>query len=335
MTQYRLRTLPLFFASAVLFLLAGGQAPGQGGIDLKPYRMDAKGPTGAVLENLPGDLIIKMSELKDGKLRTRGPDEKANRELFRQVAQFYVFKATHEQFYATSDTGVLTAKTPDQTINGMLAELENRFILVPPTAGERLSGDQMDYIMDFGAALDAAVVAVLNNKTPPPIIRLNAARMLALAAKTGAPAHGKTILALLDDKFFKRDTKPTATPPEVLYHTLQAAEGFFAAHDPRQFGTPRAGYHWLMFKGEDLPDLLALVKVLETMALNGPAVSDKAYIPPVSPVVKAAVVDPATTAPPTPTPKVEPKAPTAEQINLVKYFRRQAVRALVCHKKIR
>jgi hypothetical protein len=327
MTRYRLRTLALSVGSVALFLLAVGPAPGQGGADLKPYRMDAKATSGAVLDNLPGDMIIRMGELKEGKLLTRGPDEKANRELFRQIAQFYVFKVTHEQFYATSDTGELKARLPDQTIDGMLAELESRFILVPPT-DVRITGAQIDYIMDFGAALDAAVVAVLSNKTPPAIIRVNAARMLALAAKTGAPAHGKTILALLDNKFFKRDGKPTETPPEVLYHTLRAAEGFLAAHDPRQFETPRAGYHWQMFKADDLPDLLALIKVLETMALKGPAVADKAYVPPVAPAVKAATSDPATTDPQTPAPKVEAKASTAEQIALVKYFRRQAVRAL-------
>lgn len=328
MTRYRLRTLSLFTCSVALFLFAVGQAPGQGGTDLKPYRLDAKGPTGAVLDNLPGDMIIRMGELKDGKLLTRGPEEKANRELFRQVAQYYVFKVTHDHFYTANDTGELKAKNPDNTIDGVLAELENRFILVPPTDGQRLTGAQMDYIMEFGAALDAAVVAVLSNKMPPAIIRVNAARMLALAAKTGAPAHGKTILALLNNTFFKRDAKPVETPPEVLYHTLRAAEGFFAAQDPRQIGTPRVGYHWLMYRGEDLPDLLALIKELEKMVLNGPAVADKAYIPPVNPATKTAVTDPTTTDPKTPAPKVEPKEPSAEQVNLVKYFRRQAVRAL-------
>lgn len=326
MTRYRLRTLPLFFASAVAFLLAVGQAPGQGGTDLKPYRMDAKGPTGAVLENLPGDAIIKMSALKEGKVRTRGPDETANRELFRQVAQFYVFKVTHDQYYAVSDSGELKSKTADQRLELVLEELENRLLI--PSPDVRISGDQMDFIADFGTALDAAVVAVLKNKTPPAIIRLNATRMLALAAKTGAPAHGKTILALLTGKFYKPDGTAADTPPEVLYHTLRAAEGFFAANDPRQFGTPRAGYHWLMYRGDDLPDLLALIKALEAMALNGPPIGDKAYLPPVNPALKAAIIDPAKTDPATPAPKVESKAPTPEQLNLMKYYRRQAVRAL-------
>lgn len=327
MTRYRLRTLPLFVASAVVLVSAIGPAPGQGGADLKPHRMDAKGPTGAVLENLPGDMIIKMSELKEGKLRTRGPDEKANRELFRQVAQFYVFKVTHDQYYTVSDSGELKPKTADQRLELVLEELENR-LLIPP-ADARISGDQMDFIIEFGAALDAAVVAVLKNKTPPAIIRLNAARMLALAAKTGAPAHGKTILDLLTGKFYKPDGTAADTPPEVLYHTLRAAEGFFAANDPRQFGTPRAGYHWLMFRGDDLPDLLALIKALEAMALNGPPIGDKAYTPPVNPALKAAIIDPAKTDPATPAPKVETKAPpTPEQLNLMKYYRRQAVRAL-------
>src|SRR5688500_6134868 len=92
MTQYRFLTLPLVLASAILFVLTVGQAPGPGGTaDLKAYRMDAKGSGGTTLENLPGDMIIRMGELKEGKLRTRGPEEKANRELFRQIAQYYVF----------------------------------------------------------------------------------------------------------------------------------------------------------------------------------------------------------------------------------------------------
>jgi hypothetical protein len=328
MTRNRLRTLTLVFASVALFLFADGRAPGQGGsVDLKPYRMDAKSTSGANLDNLPGDMIIRMGELKDGKLRTRGPEEKANRELFRQVAQYYVFKVTHEQYYATNDTGEIRPRNPELTMDVLLAELEARFILVPPT-DVRITGDQMDYIIEFGAALDAAVVAVLNNKTPPPIIRLNAARMLALAAKTGAPAHGKTILALLNNTFFKRDGKPAETPPEVLYHALRAAEGFFAAYDPRQFGTPRWGFHWLMYRADDFADLLALIKVLETMALNGPPVAEKAYVPPAPPTPKTNVTDPATADPQTTQPKVENKGPTPEQLQLLKYYRRQAVRAL-------
>ncbi len=324
MTKHRLRCLALFLSSFVPFIIAVGPASGQGSIDLRPYRMEAKTTSGAVLENLPGDMIIRMTELKDGKLRTRGPEEKANQELFRQVAQFYVYKVTHDQFYSGNDTGELKARNPDQTIDGVLAELENRFILVPPT-DQRLTGDQMDYIQDFGAALDAAVVEVLSNRTPPTIIRVNAARMLALAAKTGAPAHGKTILALLNNTFFKRDGKPTETPPEVLYHTLRATEGFFASYDPRQYGTPRYGYHWLMFRQDDLPDMIAIIKQLEKMVLEGPAVGDKAYVPTANPVVRTAVDDPTTDT--TKAPKVDPVT-TPEQIAVVKYFRRQAVRAL-------
>ena len=87
-----------------------------------------------------------------------------------------------------------------------------------------------------------------------------------MAAQTGAPAHAKTITALLTNQFFKGpDGKPAETPPDVLYWALKAAENLLAAPDPSALGTPNAARHTI--KDEDL---VPLVRAINDMVLNNP-----------------------------------------------------------------
>ncbi len=316
-------TRPLTPALALFAVcLAATASSGQSGVDLKPYRLEAK--------PLTGEVLTKMTEMRDGSRKTRGPDEANNKRVLKEAAQYYVYKVTQDQYYTSSDSGELRSRAgdPDHDLDVALRDLAIQVLV--PTMDARLTLDQQDYIHEFGAALDEAVRAVLA-KNPPPVIRVNAARMLAVAARSGAKEHAPTIIALLSNKFFKVKDQFVETPPDVLYWTLKAAENLLAAADPRAFGTGTPARHSLEPK-----ELVALVQILEGMVLNGPPVADKAaVITPEQPVKP--VLAPVPGAPPAagaaqqeaaPGGKLEPKGLTPEQVAVVRYFRRQAVRAL-------
>lgn len=352
MTRHLTRAILLCAGAAALCLAGPGSAHGQGGsVDLKQFRMED-------VPSLPGDALSRMLDLRSGKLKVGGPDQKVNQALFKQMATHYAQKVTHAQYYTYPETGELSAKIPSQTLDFVMNELANQ--LLAPTATTQFSTDQAEYIREFGAALDAAIVDVLTRKRPPNVIRVNAARMLAVAARSGAPAHAPTILALLTNKFYVVDKKPLETPPEVMFWAIRAAEHLLAAHDPVAFRLPGSP------PKHSIPeaDLVRLVQVLEDLVLKGPNVADKAAslesektvrvdqkaanpaAPPVpagEPAPAPAPKDAAPAGKPTAAPKGSPPAasppgpmtarldasPLApEQVALVVYFRKAAVRAL-------
>jgi hypothetical protein len=304
-----------------LFLLASAASGQSGNIDLKPYRMQGK--------PLTGDDLVRLQEMRDGKLRTRGTDEKANKELFKRAAQFWVYRVTQDQYYTGGDTGELKPRTgSDRSMDEAIRDLEI-YVLVPKP-GERKLIDQMNYIEDFGAALDQAVIDVLTSKgVPPPVIRINAARMLAVAARSGAPSLAGTTTALLTNQFFKgKDGKPAETPPDVLYWALKAAENLLAAPNPLVLGTPNPARHTLKDEA-----LVPLVQALNELVLHNPkGLAEKAGI--LKPELAVKPPPPPTTpgAPAAPAPGAKldtaPKGLTTEQVSLLQFFRRQAIRAL-------
>jgi hypothetical protein len=328
MTRIRARLFTLGLLAAGL---AAAAASGQSGsVDLKSYRLETK--------PLPSDATLRMFERRDGKVKTSGPDLKANRELFRQVAQAFVYKVTQEQYYTAIESGELKARPYDQTIASVFNDL-NSYVLVPPapTDNRRLTFDQAEYIKEFGAALDEAIRAALTAKgMPPTIIRVNAARMLAFAARSGAPAHAKTITALLNNQFYKgKDGKPVETPPEVLYYALKAAANLLAAYDPIARGGTDEYRNTV-----PAADLVALIQALDKMVLNGPPVAAHAAELDPGRMLKAPLASgtpPGNGQPPAAPAKAAPapakaagpgRATTPEQVALVRFYRRQAIRAL-------
>lgn len=312
-------TLALLTA-AVAVLGSADPARGQGVVDLKPYRMEPK--------TLPNNWAAQISDLRTGKLKTTGPNLQANRQLLRQVAQFFVNKCTFEQYYTIPDGGELRPRSPEQMFDTVLKDLEG-WLLIPAFdvgdfRGSSFTQDQADYIREFGAALDESIGAVLT-KGPPPVIRINAGRLLALSARSGAPAHYPTVSKLLTNSFVVLG-KPAPTPPELLLEAIKAAEGLLAAPEPVwQFVNGPSKYRHTV--GEE--ELIPFIKVLQEMAVKGPAgVAEKAA-PPVE-VRPAVIATPPADAPPAPAGKAELQATTLtpEQTAVLQYFRRYAVRAL-------
>ncbi len=287
-----------FVAAAVLVGVAAAGSPAQ---TLPEFKGLAK------TADMPNNGRSQMYALKDGKDVVGGPNLARNRELFAAVAQHYLYKITQEQYYGVAPEGAeLKPRNMENSLDYVFEDLR-KFYLVVPAANAKMTVDQVEYIKEFGAALDAVLVELLK-KRPAPLVRVNVARALAVVAATGAPAHAKTLTDLLKDK---------STPPEVLLHTYKAVEAFLSAYDPNAAG----GRNWFRHtvQGQELYDL---IKALEAHVIDGPPIADKVAISP-PPVTKTGEQ------PPTPPAgRLDNKSLTPEQVEVVRYFRKAAVRAL-------
>jgi hypothetical protein len=317
------RVWVLSLGCLVASMLVVSNSRGQGTTDLKPYRLESPMPT--------GDKLTRMLDLQNGKSRVKGPDEKSNKELLQAHAKFIVYRVTHDSYYNLPESGELKPRTPEQNLDSVITDLNGRLLVPTPEGGvSKFSPDQGEYILEFGVALDQAIAAVFA-KNPPLIIRVNAARLLSMACKSGAPVHGKMIIAMLQNTYFKdKAGKALETPPEVLYYALKGAENLLAAYDPTVLVGAQATRH-------SLPEveLVTLVKILEDMVIQGPPVADKAATVPTDLSGKPIAVpvssdtpmkEPAKDAEAPKTPSV--KTLTPEQVAVVRYYRRAAIRAL-------
>jgi len=322
MAGFRNRSFAL--AIGALAVVAAG-ARGQGSIQLKTFRMEAP--------QLAGDDLSKMLDLRTGKLRTTGPSLKANQDLFRKVSRNIIFKATYEQYYEVPETGELKPRPNDSNFDSLLSDFSQLILTPTPGMVPPYTIDQAEYIKELGKALDATFREVWA-KNPPTVIRVNTGRMFALATKSGAPEFSKTIVELVTNQFFKaKDSKSAETPPELLLYALKAAEGLLGASDPYLVNRPDPNKHTVPEEG-----LVVLVKALEDVIEKGPQVADKAAVlNPELPGKPPAIEDDTAPkpkdpkGPKTPAPganKLESTGQSPEQIALVRYFRRQAIRAL-------
>jgi hypothetical protein len=208
---------------------------------------------------------------------------KPAQEAFAAFAKYFADSLTHPALWrASQDVKVEVPQGLFPSLDGdrgMLRELD-RFLLKPVTGGE-IGPTKADYVRELGAALDAALKPLIAH--PEPIVRVNACRVLAHVARSGAPAHYETITTLLADP-------KTAT--ELKHYLLQAAGAVLSAADPTEIkvrkhsGTPKA--------------VGALVKALE-----------------------GCVTDPAMLIP-----DFKADAVTNDQLVVLAFVRRQAVKAL-------
>jgi hypothetical protein len=311
------RTTSLIVFGVVSVLLYGSDSRGQAPADvvniLKPYKkeLDLGPQTGARIRQM---MTAQIRILKT-------PDEKKNLDALDEFARYFAAKVTQEKYYNSgSESGEMKARPQDDNFDSVFNEI--RGSLVRPTAENvsKMTVDNADYIKELGAAFDRALVPLLKIDDPrASLIRVNAARMFAVVSETGAPALGKTIIALLNDP---------KTPPEVLLSTYVAAEGYLAAYDAYAVGRVDANRH----SGEPA-DIISLVQSLERHVIfprempYGP-VAEKVFRSVPSPAQPAANgAAPVAGQQPTAA-KLETTGLTPEQVAVVRYFRRHAVRAL-------
>lgn len=257
----------------------------------------------------PQNMFTRLNEFKDGRNRVGGPNAAANREFLSEVAKFFLYKTTQEEYYGVPKAGTkddeLKARGADNNLDAVFANLAKHLMIPGPDA--KYSLDQAEFVKEFGAALDEVIVDLLK-KNPPPVVRVNIARALAVVARSGAPAHAKTITDLLKDP---------KTPPEVLLHAYRAAEALLSAYDPNAAAVKNPLRHSI-----PVPALVDLLTALDAHILVGPPVADRVALPVPVPKVPGEV-------PPAPVGgRLDNKTLTPEQVEVVRYFRRQAVRAM-------
>ncbi|HEY1191339.1 MAG TPA: hypothetical protein VGE74_27135 [Gemmata sp.] len=206
LSRYTIRTL---FAGAGFALLIGTASAQQ-----QPLPEKDRSATSKVLEyrDIPRG-GIPAEELKEAQ---------AN---FAKFARYYAEVVAHPSVYKTPQEFKLA---PPGTVplaldgpNGIIQDL-NRFTLEAVPNSTRVGPGQAVYIREFGAAFDAALKELIE-KHPQAIVRVNAARLLAVVCKSGSPAHYPTLTGLLSN---------ANTRTEIKYYLLQAAGNLLSAYDP-------------------------------------------------------------------------------------------------------
>lgn len=297
----------------------------------------------------------RVNEMRDARRPFTNPAEaEANKRDLKELAEFLVFRVTDETYYrppTVTKTGELRPVPVGTTVQDVIEDLD-RYVL-KPTPSRKLTTEQGDYIKFFGEAVDTAVKQILPPFAPQygysglgeadnlvGAMRVNAARMLAVAAQSGAPAHAPTITKLLTDP---------NTRPEVLIYVIQAAENLLSAYDVFALASNEPYRHSL-----DDVQLYELVKALEGVVTwdRAPWMVKKeapmdaipgAPPPPVAPMPEGgAAPAPMPDQPPMPPPAAGAPMPqpgnqleneqeqpmTAEELKVFHFFRRAAIRAI-------
>ena len=103
--------------------------------------------------------------------------------------KYHVEKLNHPGMFTAAQELRPASELP---MDGTLAVF-NRFVLVPEV-GKRYGVEQADYVAAFGDAFVAAFRPLVENNPGPvtPIVRLNAARLMAAAARCGCRRSGRS-----------------------------------------------------------------------------------------------------------------------------------------------
>ncbi len=160
----------------------------------------AQVPKPPELKSADRSLLLKM---RNGQLGARDPsatkaelDERAA--TFKKVAQNLVFSVAHGPLNGESDP---TGKAPYTSLTTLISDVEQATNLVGPSSNNgKLIVDQIHYGEDFGAAIaDAVKVVLAQSPKNRPIDRVNAVRILSLAAEMPAPGIIEPCLAVIQD----------------------------------------------------------------------------------------------------------------------------------------
>ncbi len=272
-------------AIVVVFCAAPGDSTGQEKIK-PPVRTPQQGEVAA----LKSAGVIPKADLAKAKASFEG--------FAKFYAEYlnYLPTYTAPQEFRPEPPPPYSPYTVDQLINEV-----NRNLLVPspvpvpnPVANQPgfalvTSDREADYVRELGAALDKALGEVVRNANER-VVRVNAARMLAAACRSGAHAHYPTITDLIAD---------AKTDPEVRYYALQGATNLLAAYDLNDYQSRK--------HSNDPQEVGKLIEAVQAAALK-----PDLLVPPVELSVG----------------KEARKVVAPDQVPVVRFIRRQAVKAL-------
>ena len=273
----------------------------------------SKAPVGAeqfaIYKDFAASIVLKagqtetLNTMKAGNVNL-DPPSASDKQLLEEMAKYYIYPITQpETYFAITkedvDLPIKSFEAPSLTkvFNGLKSQL----VIVAP--GSNLPATQVAYAREFGVACTKAIKDIFA-KGPPPIVRINALRVLALVAETGAPAPWP----LIAEQLAKKNEKDP--PLDVLFYGLRAAEGALASYDADRGLKDK---NWVQKKA-----YFDLVSLVDEFGNN----------PPDAIVSKTFLSESSTTATLTTNPKAPKAALTIEQRASVQAFRLNAIRAL-------
>jgi hypothetical protein len=260
----------------------------------------------ARLESPEGGDPGKFGQMRNGNVDLEKPtaDQLA---ILDVKARQLIFPVTHFEYYTATEAAnaELTPRVEDKTVTKLVSDLRSQLVVITP-GDSAIPAPKIHFARQFGAAAVRAIDEVLN-KGPQPVVRMNAVRLLAVVAESGAPAATERVIALLRDK-------DKGLSVEALYYGLKAAEQAIAMYDPARSADAQ--------KWVTKDTYFALVSLVDDIVQQVPAsVALNTHQP------DQAGTGLLTTDPKAP-PKTAPTSLTAEQVATVQAFRLQAVRAL-------
>lgn len=287
-----------FLAAAVAAVVAAPVGAQTGFVDpeFKPIMKEYPFPEAA---------RTNINLMKNGRRTVSGPDAEKNKEMLADLARHYVYLVTQPKYYLqTSETGELVPRNPNNSLDSAFDQMKTFLPVYKPDS--KISVDQAEYVKEVGAAFNTEIVALMK-KNLPAVVRTNLVRLLTIVARIGAADLAPTITNLIADP---------KTPPEALFHAYKAAEAFLAAYDATAVGGSDAYRHAV--RGEPLVNL---VRALESHVVPGPPVAELAALDQPTKSTDAVTA-------PRVGGRLENQTLTPEQIDVVRFFRRAAVRAL-------
>ena len=159
----------------------------------------AQVPKPPELKSADRTLLLKM---RNGQLRPRDKDApKAEQDekaaVFKKVAQNLVYSVAHPPLNGENETE--KGANPYSSLTVLISDVEQATNLIGPSSnGGKLIVEQTEYAEEFGTALAEAVSVVLKQSSRP-VERINAVRILSLAAKMPSPGVVEPFLTLIQN----------------------------------------------------------------------------------------------------------------------------------------
>ncbi|HEX3148344.1 MAG TPA: hypothetical protein VHR66_09695 [Gemmataceae bacterium] len=147
----------------------------------------------------PGRSKNFVYSMRSGSIRVKD-DPMVNREHLKKVAQWLAFTICQPPYNGE----VPTEKLPpgiDRTMDGLIRGEMTTFVDLPIGGGTngKPSQEQLEYSDEFGKAIADAVKVVLDNSGKP-IERINAVRLMSIAAKIPAPSLADPFLTIIKNE---------------------------------------------------------------------------------------------------------------------------------------
>jgi hypothetical protein len=190
--------------------------------------------------------LFPVQEMRDGKRRVVDSDKqttKQNREALQRAAQHFAYSLAQPPYNGDPPVAKKGGPSLEEMIDRMtiprLMDDAQRLFNPPMGPTKKLSDAQLEYIREFASAIDKELHVVLE-KGSKPIVRINAARMLSLAARSMPyPGFADGLMSIIKDPKEHEEVKlyafqglnnllaqpgPDANQPHIFEDTAKVGE---------------------------------------------------------------------------------------------------------------